>query len=584
MNNSDFHIVNLAAYQTPEIIEDVNEDFISWGDNNDFYSELIDVYLNSPTSHSIISGVVNQIVGKGFSALDSNRKPDEYAKFIQLFKKKDLKRIALDLKLLGEAAFQVTYNNKKVVDVSHFNRETLRAEKCDKKGKINAYYYHPKWSDYKKGDKLTRIPVFGSGASNELYIIRRHIPSMHYYNVPDWIGSLNYGKLECSISEYLVNEVDNSFSGTKLVSFTNGVPTPEKQNMIKQQILDKLTGANGEKVIVSFSDSAENKTTIEDISVSDAADVYQYISEECTRKLLLGHRITSPLLVGIRDGNQGLGSNAEEIKNAQNLFENLIIKPYQSDIIDAIDDILAVNGIALKVYVQTLTPIEFADLENAVTNEQREEETGEKLSSQKEKTIEETMFETVNSLGGDNENTLLDFGYELVDERKVDYEKEEDLDNQLKLASAPKGKGSASSALDGKTKKGQKYLVRYQYAPLSVSNDSREFCKAMVRAKRVYRKEDLDREFGGNSDFAPKGSTTYNLFRFKGGVNCHHYFQRKTYLLKDDSNIDPNNPNASKFLIYKTTIDKEGIKTPEDDPIVSQKMIDRKDKGRKNKK
>ena len=55
MNNNDFHIVNLAAYQTPEIIEDVNEDFISWGDNNDFYSELIDVYLNSPTSHSIIS-------------------------------------------------------------------------------------------------------------------------------------------------------------------------------------------------------------------------------------------------------------------------------------------------------------------------------------------------------------------------------------------------------------------------------------------------------------------------------------------------------------------------------------------------
>ena len=148
MNNSDFHIVNLAAYQTPEIIEDVNEDFISWGYDNNFYSELIDVYLNSPTSHSIINGVVNQIVGKGFSALDSNRKPDEYAKFIQLFKKKDLKRIALDLKLLGEAAFQVTYNNKKVVEVSHFNRETLRAEKCDKKGKIRAYYYHPKSVSY----------------------------------------------------------------------------------------------------------------------------------------------------------------------------------------------------------------------------------------------------------------------------------------------------------------------------------------------------------------------------------------------------------------------------------------------------
>ena len=198
---------------------------------------------------------------------------------------------------------------------------------------------------------------------------------MHYYAPPDWIGSLNYAKLECSISEYLVNEVDNSFSGTKLVSFTNGVPTVEKQIAIKNEILNKLSWANVEKIIVSFSDTPENKTTIEDISVSDAADVYQYISEECTKKLLLGHRITSPLLVGIRDGNNGLGSNSEEIENGANLFENVVIKPYQDMIIDAIEEILAVNGIALKVYVQTLTPIEFTDTESVVTDEQREEET-----------------------------------------------------------------------------------------------------------------------------------------------------------------------------------------------------------------
>ncbi len=534
MNNSDFHIVNLAAYQTPEIIEDVNEDFIAWGYDNSFYSELIDVYLNSPTSHSIINGVVNQIVGKGFSALDSNRKPDEYAKFIQLFKKKDLKRIALDLKLLGEAAFQVTYNKKKVIEVSHFNRETLRAEKCDKKGKINAYYYHPKWSDYKKGDKLTRIPVFGSGASNEVYIIRRHIPSMHYYSVPDWCGSLNYGKLECSISEYLVNEVDCSFSGTKIVSFVNGVPTPEKQNMIKQQILDKLTGANGEKVIVSFSDSAENKTTIEDISVSDAADVYQYISEECTRKLLLGHRITSPLLVGIRDGNQGLGSNAEEIKNAQNLFENLIIKPYQSDIIDAIDDILAVNGIALKVYVQTLTPIEFTDLENAVTNEQREEETGEKLSSQKPEMTKEFEKAVLDNLE--------DFGEELSEEWELigeddagSYEEELTLHklNLFSGESSIKSDPTKKSSLD----KGL-YKVRYVY--YGNKDPEREFCQVMMARNTgtthgmLYTIEDINKmsDAGVNSELAKSGSSSYDLFDYAGGAYCKHAWKRLLFFRK----------------------------------------------------
>jgi len=577
--NSDFHILNLEAYKTPEVYEDPHSDFVAFGDDNDFYTELIDAYLNSPTTNSIITGVVGQIYGKGFDALDSSRRPDEFAAFKKLFKAKDLKRVCLDYKLLGEAAFQVTYKGSKVDKVTHFNRETLRAEKCDHKGVINAYYYFPKWDEYQEGDKLTRIPVFGSGAKNEIYIIRRHIPSMHYYSPPDYIGAINYSKLECEISEYLVNEVTNSFSGTKLVSFTNGVPTTEKQQMIKSEIMNKLTGANGEKVIVSFSDSPENKTTIEDISVSDAADVYQYIAEECTRKLLLAHRITSPLLVGIRDNNNGLGSNSEEIENAHNLFENVVIRPYQNDIIDAIDDILAVNGIALKIYVQTLTPIEFTD-ETLVTQEQKEEETGQKLSSD----VDVHTEELVNDLG-DNEKTLFELGYELVDERAVDYDDEENLDKQIQMASVPKGRATAPSKLDGETKEGYKYLVRYQYAPLSVKDNSREFCKKMVRAKRVYRKEDLDREFQGNKEFNPKDGNSYNLFKYKGGVNCNHYWQRKTYLLKDDRKIDPNNPNAAKDLIYKTEIAKKGIKEPnkrQEPAIVSEKMIDRPDKGRKN--
>ena len=577
--NSDFHILKLEAYKTPEIFEDPHRDFVSFGEGNDFYSQIIDAYLNSPTTNSIVTGVVGQIFGKGFSALDANRRPDEFAAFKSLFKAKDLKRVCLDYKLLGEAALQVTYSGSKVVKVSHFNRETLRAEKCDHKGVINAYYYFPKWSEYQDGDKLTRIPVFGSGAKNEIYIIRRYIPSMHYYSPPPEVSSINYSNLEALISEYLVNEVSNNFSSGKLISMTNGVPTIEKQQMIKSEIMDKLTGVNGEKIIVSFSDSPENKTTIEDISAADSADIYQYIAEECTKKLLLAHRITSPLLVGIRDAGNGLGSNSEEIQNAHNLFENVVIKPYQDDIIDAIDEILAVNGIALKIYVQTLTPIEFTD-ETLVTQEQKEEETGQKLSSD----VDVHTEELVNDLG-DNEKTLFDLGYELVDERQVDYDHEENLDKQIQMASVPKGRATASSSLDGETKEGFKYLVRYQYAPLSVKDDSREFCKKMVRAKRVYRKEDLNREFQGNKEFNPKGGSSYNLFKYKGGVNCHHFWQRKTYLLKDDRKIDPNNPNAAKDLIYKTEIAKKGIKEPnkkQEPKIVTEKMIDRTDKGRKN--
>ena len=87
MNNSDFHILNLSAYQTPEIIEDPREDFIAYGEDNDFYKEIIDAFLNSPTTSSIITGIANQISGKGIAAHDASRKPDQYAQFKSLFKK-----------------------------------------------------------------------------------------------------------------------------------------------------------------------------------------------------------------------------------------------------------------------------------------------------------------------------------------------------------------------------------------------------------------------------------------------------------------------------------------------------------------
>jgi hypothetical protein len=573
---NSLEVIQLEAYQTPEVIEDAKKDFVAFGTNNLFYDELIDIYLNSPTSHSTITGIVNQIVGKGLHAHNASRKPDEFAQFKSLFKAKDLKKIALDYKLLGEAAIQVSYLQKKVVKVSHFNRETLRAEKCDDKGAINAYYYHPKWKDYKDGDKLTRIPVFGSGAKNEIYIIRRHIPSMHYYSVPDYIGSLNYGKLECSISEFLVNEVENSFSGSKLVSFANGSPSVEGMRKIKQEITDKLTGVHGEKVIVSFSDSVENKTTIEDINPPNSAEVYQYISEECSRKLMIGHRITSPLLVGIRDTGNSLGNNAEEIQNAHNLFENLVIKPYQNDIIDAVDDILGVNGISLDLYVQTLTPIEFTDTDNAVTKEQVEEETGQQLSSQKPDLSvehESLIIEKLSQYGEDISDE-----WELIEETAVT-----DPQHEYSLSKIDMFANTADGDTKSKEDKGL-YKLRYVYA--GNPNPQRKFCVEMMSRNAgtkhglLYRLEDIDAlsALDPNPGLGKGGSDNYSIFLYSGGVNCRHFFKRMIFFRKRDT--------QGKFLEPSSTDDLENDKRVANVPGLKRKGIegtppgDRPNKGR----
>ena len=100
----------------------------------------------------------------------------------------------------------------------------------------------------------------------------------------------------------------------------------------------------------------------------------------CSRKIMIGHRVTSPLLIGLRNGNSGLGSNADEIINASRLFTNVTIRPYQEQIIDALDEIMAFNGLSLDMYFKTLEPLDFREADNVITKKQEDAEDTEKLS------------------------------------------------------------------------------------------------------------------------------------------------------------------------------------------------------------
>ena len=581
-NKSSIHVVNLSTYNKPKVVEDKRKEWVAYGEDNNYYQYLIDLFTGSTTQNAIINGVSNLIYGKGLEALDSSTKTNEYAALRSIFSNECLRKVSLDLKLLGEASFQVIYKDGEVFKSEHFPRQTLRAEKCNEEGKIEAYYYFHNWGELKPSSKPKRIAAFGygNGKEPEIKIIKKYVSGYDYYCPVDYQGAIAYAELESEVADYLVNDVKSGFSGTKIINFNNGVPDREKQLQVKNEVLNKLTGARGEKVIVAFNNSAESKTTIDDVPLNDAPAHYEYLSNECSSKLMVAHRISSPLLLGIRTGNNGLGNNADEIKTASLLFQNVTIKPYQDLIIDSIDQILSVNGISLRLYFKTLQPLEFIETDNAITNEAREEETGVKLS--KEDFNDEEVFNSLKDVG-QNEEDLLEEGWELFDERPVDYDQEEALDKMLSLASVVPSRANAKSDLDGETETGKRYLVRYQYAPLAVSNNSREFCKKMVARSKIYRKEDLNKESTANSELAAKGESSYNIFLYKGGANCHHYWLRKTYIFKGDVKPDPNSPKAKPA--YKSEKAREGVKDPslnEEPAIVSQRPIDTPNKGFKN--
>ena len=97
----------------------------------------------------------------------------------------------------------------------------------------------------------------------------------------------------------------------------------------------------------------------------------------------------APLLIGLRDGKNGLGNNADEIKTASLLFDNVVIKPYQDLIIDSLNEILAVNDISLNLYFKTLQPLEFTEIDETVQDSETiEEETGIKQDEQEQAELE----------------------------------------------------------------------------------------------------------------------------------------------------------------------------------------------------
>lgn len=542
---SNISVVNLSSYTSPTISENKKNSFIEYGDDNNYFQYLIDRYLYSTSNGAIITGIANMIYGKGIGALDANKKPNEYAQMISLIKPDCLKKVALERKLLGMAAMQVVMEKKQVKSITHFPMHTLRAEKCNKKGEIEAWYYFPDWTKKKPSEEATRIPAFGFGNGNEveIYVLKPYVSGFHYYTPIDYSGALPYAVLEEQIGDYLINDIANGFSGTKVINFNNGIPSEEMRNKIKRDVLSKVTGARGEKVIVAFNANAESKTTVEDLPLTDAPAHYEYLSKECFEKLIVGHRVTTPMLLGVRTGDGGLGNNADEIKTATLLFDNIVIKPYQEEICTALDEILAVNNISLKLYFKTIQPLEFTDLENVQTQEQVTEETG--LSLSKEDLTDEEFNELFNALVGEN----LDDEWELVDKREVSDDNisiEEWANSKIKpkkslgqkLAEVIKSNPNAKSSLDKNT-----YKVRYEYAEKYSSGNSRQFCKQMMGRTAngvVYRKEDIDQAGfrGVNNSFGHKGQN-YSLFKYKGGVNCGHYWNENLYRLKTKTDGTP---------------------------------------------
>ena len=467
---------------------------------------------------------------------------------------------------------------------------------------------------------------------NQILYTGLYSPNMNSYYTADYISCNNWSLIDSKVSEFHLNNISNGFTGSFMISFANGIPTAEERRQIEQSLEAKFTSEkNAGKFVLTFSDDKTRVPEITSISPSDLDKQYLALQELLTSNILSGHRVTSKTLMGLDSAN-GFSSNADELLNASNFYLNTVVMPFQGQILKVLHKIFQVNNMDMPVQFVQLKPItiqfDSKTIREVMTQDEIREEIGLPPLEVKEETLDfakvgmidgKPVFDTIDealasakTLGcegyhehdyegkkvymaceGHTEATQLaewieEFGedmpkdWDLVDEevvdgehRDFDFEKvlNEEADNNIELASAVNATPNKRSSQDGVNKSyNDYYKVRYVYATdnflTNKSGTSREFCRDMVAAKKIYTKEDLvnANSLTLNPGFGIDGKKRYDLFLFKGGPQCRHFFLRRIY---KTSLRGAKSKISSKQLIGYTKARSEGFTAEKNDKLVA---------------
>ena len=544
-------LLKLKEYQERSYAEKPsNFGFVNYGDDNLFPQYLIDLYKSSATHNALCTSIAYMIFGDGVQAdtLEARLKIEEWGL------QDEVRKACLDLKIQGGFALEVVYSIDRttIAKVRHCPFENIRSAEVDDKEKVNFYYYSKDWSDKSCEPEVVRCfdPSDAVDYPVQILYVKPFSPGSYYYPKPDYIGSIDYIELDKEIGKYHINNIKNGLAPSFTIHFKNGVPAQEERLRIRNDIERQLAGAtNAGKFIVTYSDSPDRKPDFEPFPLSDADKQYQFLSTEVSDKIMVGHRVVSSAMFGVKTAGQ-LG-NTQELEIASELFDRQVIKPYQRIVKSALESIFIAAGTPTVVSVEEVPPMEPVE--------------AEKLSEDIELNL---ACDYLIEMGEE-----VDDEWELIDARRVDVETEATQNALWNFARVPSGKPQAKSEQDNELVK-----VRYAYMPKVTGkngNESRDFCKRMVAAgDRVWRKEDIDAASNRavNPGWGPNGSDTYDLFLYHGGGSCQHFWERRTYLRKNNKKISVN--RARKILR------EAGLEPlPQNDPRVAKPTREQTNRG-----
>jgi hypothetical protein len=631
MNHNESNIVSLklSEYVAKSDAEKIDrKGWINYGATNDFPQYLRDLSHESPVHGSLIVAIGDMIAGKGI-------KSEQYQAELDALKIDELTyACAHDLKLFGGFFIEVIWSNDRTV-ISKLN--ALPFEECriavnqDDENEIGIYHSYD-WSNTRKKKNTPEfIPKYNYLTRNEeprqIYWCFTYTGSQSYPR-PDYWSAINYIELDKQISIFHINQISNGLFPSTIINFYNGQATPEQKQQMMMDWENKMSGArNAGKVVMFFNERDQPKTEITPFPVNDADKQYQLMDTTAQQKIITAHRVTTPLLFGIRE-TSGFGSNKDEMNTGLEIFNKQVIQPYQEKINKSIEELLSnqLPGVSFEIVPNTplvaeqASVVTDAEATGTTTDVAATALNGAQISSlidivmqsaagavpvSSAKAIVGAAFPTLSAAVVDaifadviagslqpsevvastqlkkkvDESTVGDALIALGEDENADwilidsFNADEEIQHEFAVrtgAARPAAKSEQDAVIDGKY-----FITRYVYAGSFAHDNMRPFCKKMIEAGKLYRKEDIVamENVAVNPGWGPEGADTYDIWFYKGGGNCKHFWEKRVYVDAKGAKINPNDPDAKRIAVsmaermgYKVRNNSLVAKLPEDMP------------------
>lgn len=560
---SDIKLITLTNYVRPPLMEDKSRDWVMNGRLNQYYNYIIDRNNGSPTNASINESYTTLIYGKGLRTSSGALGAEGWGRLQTILRPRELRKMVRDFQVFGEFSFEIIESKGgELHSLTHVPKEMLIPAIANEKNEIEKYWFSRNWQKYTDIDYTPiSFPAFGAQKGNSMFVARPYTVGNEYFGSPDYSSGLVFAEIEEELSNMYISSIKNGLSAGYIINIPNGTNyTPEEKEEFERQVKKKLTSSsNASNFIISFNDQ-EVAIDVTPFPVNSSVHKqWDTLTEQAKTQLMTAHRVISPSLVGLSSAS-GFSSVADEMDMSERQTIKRVIKPKQDFVIEALEEVLVHYGINLDLYFAPLTE------EKIEVKEETAELSSHVCMSDGAPT---ELADSLIELG----ETLDASEWTMLSSADVDYDTDGDLYDLVEFAtSTGTARPNSKSAQDSK-----EIAIRYRY--VGNPNPQRAFCKKMMQANKLYRKEDILQmnKAGINDGFGLGGTNNYSIWLYKGGGKmssnfpqgtCRHKWQREIYL-KKGSSLDVNSPLAK--TISTSEARRKGYKVPTNENIVSIK-------------